>query len=52
MSRFVSSTIQIHDEAIHSIDGATILDPLLDFRVTYWDLDDNELTPYMLSFYQ
>ena len=52
VSRFVSSTIQIRDEAIHSIDGATILDPLLDFRVTYWDLDDNELTPYMLSFYQ
>ena len=51
VSGFVSFTIQICDEAIHNIDGATVLDPLPGFRVTYWDLDDNELTPYMPQYH-
>lgn len=51
VSGFVSFTIRIRDESIYSIDGATngttVLDPLLGFRVTYWDSDGNELTLYM-----
>nr|POE46647.1 hypothetical protein CFP56_78228 [Quercus suber] len=44
---FVSFTTQIRKKSIYSIDGATVLDPLPGFCVTYWDSDDNKLTPYM-----
>ena len=51
---FVSFTNQICDKSICSNDGATdgttpitVLDPFPGFSVTYWDSDDNRLTPHM-----